>query len=163
MQLFIATASHCVRLYPTYSPCFTTFRWDNAMFHLCNTSALLQANSKDYVRGHVKFAHRWAALLHDEWNMQTGWSHCSLHYIPYQTETSIAETGKEKKEQVNKRARGLRRWTLRILQNRWRSGEDNLFGNDESGPKGLPLHKICLNYSLKITCWSYLIIVLNEP
>lgn len=168
-DLFISWSTfycRCISLRP-YSPCFTTFRWDGAVFHLCSTSALLQANGKDYVRGHGKFAHRWAARLHNEWNMQTGWSHCSLHYIPYQTETSIAETGKEKKEQVNKRARGLRRWTPElnewILQNRCRSGEERLFGNDETGPEGLPLHNLRLNYSLKITCWYYLIIVLNEP
>lgn len=141
--------------------------------HLCNTSALLQADNKDHVRGHPQFTHRWAPLkaelLHNEWNMQMerNWSHFSfaLQYVPYQTETSIAETRKEEKQESKwEKVRGLRRWTLRkFSETGARAREEHLFGNDESWPKGLTLRSICLNCSLEIACWYYLIIVANEP
>ncbi len=114
---------------------------------ICATHLCCFRLIRDYVRGYPQFTHRRAPSktkrLHNEWNMHVvgDSSHRNPHYIPYQTETSIAETWRERERasegvsQTKKKMDNI----LNNLRNRCQSRGEHLFGNDGSLPKEISL------------------------
>lgn len=135
-----------------------------------NTSALLRADNRDYVRGHQQFTHRWAPWQHCAtmsdtciwWEIQAA-AACSTYLIKQrlpllrrgkrekkskwwsEREEEVVREKQKPQKQVPQQWRGAPVWKWWILAKR----------------TFLPV-SILLNCSLAITCCYYLIIVVNE-
>lgn len=102
----------CIATHPKSSPYFMTFTWDDAASNLLSTSVPLQSDkqrlcqrspavhthTQEPLRQNCSTMSETCKIVHERWDIQA--TVCCT-YIPCQTETSIAETRRERKRKAS--------------------------------------------------------------